>query len=192
MNRNIKAIAANAVIVIMELAGFAVEFHADMFVYYTNLSNMGALIACLFLMIIQITGWKKGEQIALWIKYLVTCMTTVTLVVVICILVPMQGVQLLYRGNLIFFHVLCPLLMFVSFCRLDGGKMNRRKGYIGVIPTLFYALAAIAANYAGVLDGPYPFLRVTRQPFYTSVIWFIVILGLAYAFAAMLLAIHKN
>lgn len=120
-------------------------------------------------------------------------MTTITLSVVVCILAPMQGVQMLYSGNFLAFHLICPILMLVSFLFFDPTIMSGRKNiWLGIVPTLIYAVAAVICNCIGVLDGPYPFLKVREQPIYMSLLWGVVVLGAAWLIAYMLLRLKRQ
>lgn len=119
------------------------------------------------------------------------CMMTVTLVVVICILAPMQGVQSLYSGNLYYFHLACPILLLISFVFFERIKLDRKKVYIGMAPTLIYAAIAIVCNCVGAWNGPYPFLKVREQPIYMSCIWGIVVLGGAWLIAYLLMRLRR-
>lgn len=125
---------------------------------------------------------------AAWLKYLAACMTTVTFLVVVCILVPMQGIEMLYSGNFLYFHLICPLLQLFSFLFFDPVHIEKKKAFPGVLPTLLYAAVTVLCNLLGVLEGPYPFLMVRSQPVWLSAVWCVVILGLSYLIAYLLLA----
>lgn len=63
---------------------------------------------------------------------------------------------------------------------------------IALAPTLAYALAAILLNLCRIIEGPYPFLMVYAQPWYASVMWCIVILGIAGLLASGVLVLHNR
>lgn len=181
------SVIANIIIIAFELMGFAKGIYAEMFLYYTNLSNLIALVACVIVLAGQLTAARDDGRLlrkAHRIKYMATCMTTVTMIVVLCILVPMQGVKMLYAGNFLYFHVICPIMMLVSFACFDGGeRVDAKKAVIGLLPTLIYGVIAVILNCADVIQGPYPFLMVRQQPVWASLLWFTVIIGIAYAVA---------
>ena len=60
-----------------------------------------------------------------------------------------------------------------------------------LIPTLVYALIAITLNLCRVIEGPYPFLMVYAQPWYASVLWCIIILGIAGFLAFVVWKVHN-
>lgn len=196
------ALALNAVILFFEILGFSQGIDLQMFVYYTNLSNLIAMTAAA-LMVIGLLGSSRANgrgrllRIALWYKYMAACMTTVTLIVVVCILVPMQGIGMLYQGNFLYFHLICPLLMLFSTIWMDPAEnaaqgITLQKLLLGLASTLIYAAVTITANCIGVLEGPYPFLMVRSQPVYMSVIWAVVVLGIAFAIAYGILRLKRR
>lgn len=182
----------NLIIVVLEILGFIQGVSLNMFIYYTNLSNLIALMACLFFLYVSISKKESLRNIAGIFKYIATCMTSLTFVVVLCILVPMQGIQMIYQGNFVYFHLLCPILMGISFVFFDDIQLDTNKSLFGLIPTLIYAIIAIVCNLIGVLVGPYPFLMVTKQPVYMSILWCVVVIGLAYGMAYFLLRKKKR
>ena len=64
--------------------------------------------------------------------------------------------------------------------------LDAKSAFTATIPTLIYAIVLIILNILGVVDGPYPFLRVMNQPVYMSFVWFIVIVGGAFFLALLL------
>ncbi len=164
--------------------------------FYTEDSNTLALITCLFLAVYEYQMWK-GQRSVLpgWIqelKYIATVCLTLTFLVVIFILIPLQGgigsaYFFLINGSMLYHHLICPILAFVSFLWFDPmEKRSRREIGMALLPTLVYALVLVILNLAKLVDGPYPFLKVYQQPVYMSCIWVAVILGAAYAIAAIL------
>lgn len=191
--RKTVSIVLNALILLFEAIGFAMGISAEMFVYYTNLSNLIAAAVTLLFLACLLFGFKgKFLKIVSWLKYVAACMTTVTFAVVACILVPMQGVKMLYMGNFYCFHMICPILMLISFVFFEQTDLDKKKAYIGIVPTLIYAAVAVVCNCIGILDGPYPFLRVTKQPIYMSLIWCVVVLGIAWLIAYLLMKFHQK
>lgn len=146
------SILLNALILVCEVASFAAGISAEMFVYYTNLSNFIAAVACFLSLLELFCGFGGRFGKAVWsLKYMATCMTTVTLLVVVCILVPMQGVQMLYSGNFLAFHLICPILMLVSFLLFDSATTSGRKNiWLGV-----KAAANSCENLAAVTESAF-------------------------------------
>ena len=45
------------------------------------------------------------------------------------------------------------------------------------IPTVIYAVVVVILNILKLLEGPYPFLYVYKQPWYISLVWAVGIVG---------------
>lgn len=181
------ALILNIAILVMEIYAFIKEFYynkLEAFKYYTNLSNLFALIASAMFIIFFRNNyeWVKG------LRLIATVMLAVTLIVVITILIPSNGfVKMVLRGQLMFFHVLCPIISIISFVFFESiPKLPTYWNYIAVIPTILYGAIAIILNIKKVWDGPYPFLKVYKQPIYMSIIWAVVIMGGAFGIGALL------
>lgn len=54
-----------------------------------------------------------------------------------------------------------------------------------------YLAAAVILNILRVMEGPYPFLLVYAQPWYLSVLWCVVILGIAAILALGVRALYN-
>ncbi|MDD3214227.1 MAG: hypothetical protein PHY64_11165, partial [Eubacteriales bacterium] len=191
----------NAAIILLELQGLRLSvqaFGVSLVQFYTQDSNLLALAASLTLVFALLKNGKDGS-IPKWVSlfnYMAACCLAVTFVVVVCVLSPMEGeggyTVMLLSGSMLYHHLLCPVLMLFSFVVLEPAPSPARKyALVALAPTAIYAAAAIALNLVGVLDGPYPFLHVTTQPVYESVLWFAVILGGAYAIARLVLIANR-
>ncbi|MBR1393803.1 MAG: hypothetical protein IJ561_08235 [Ruminococcus sp.] len=188
-------VASNAALILLELIGTAISFSnggARNLVYYTVLSNILALISSIAFLISYLRRGGKVSFVAQMMRYFATCCLTVTFLVVVTILVPMaapygNAASVLYKGPQIYHHILCPILSFVSFVFIEQGmKLDRQKLVAGAAPTLAYALVFIVLNYIKAVHGPYPFLYVHEQPWYMSVMWFLVINGIALGFSFLI------
>lgn len=159
--------------------------NGEWYLYFTNLSNIFALIGtCLYLYSLITHQYKR---LASLLKYMGVCVTTLTFLVVVCILVPMQGIQMLYMGNFIFFHLICPILLFISFVFIDAYQLDDNDYKLGILPTVIYSTIVIILNILKIIEGPYPFLMVYQQPIYMSIIWVCVIIGICIIVSKLLL-----
>lgn len=195
--RLIVALSLNAAIVLMEVIGLALSINSSglaMFQYYTQDSNYFALIASTLFVATAATSLKEGTAIPSWVKrlrYMATCCLTLTFLVVLFVLIPMMGFNtayyMLFSGSMLYHHFLCPVIAIVSLVFFEESiPLTRKNLLIAMIPTAFYAVVIIILNVAHVLVGPYPFLHVYEQPVYMSIIWTIVILGMALLIAWLL------
>ncbi len=175
------------------LAGIVTHFIMygwPMMKYYTLLSNIFAIVACFA------TAWfgfcvlfGKTQSHPRWaraLKYLATCTVTMTFLVVVFVLGPMIGLPegwstLLFSKYMIQHHLICPVLCIVTLLFFDPKPEPKPPLHaMALIFTALYGAAAIILNAAGILDGPYPFLRVNAQPLWMSVLWFIILFGIAW------------
>lgn len=191
------ALTANIVIIILELIGTSISLSNEgirNFRWYTVLSNVFALAAsCCYTAAALFCGL---DQLPQWVRLLrcgASVCLSVTFLIVVTVLVPMAvpggtAADVLYKGPQIYHHILCPLISACSFVFLEvppeGGL---RLALYAAIPTLLYAVVLTILNLARVTHGPYPFLFVYEQPWYASVLWFIMIVGLSAGVGAGLL-----
>lgn len=117
------------------------------------------------------------------------------LFVVIFVLMPMireNALIMLYGGSMLYQHTLCPVLAVFSFFIFEIRNPLPKADLIkALIPTLIYAVTAIILNICKIIEGPYFFLMVYAQPWYMSVIWCIVVLGIAGFLAFILWNLHN-
>ncbi|MBP3852991.1 MAG: hypothetical protein J6D18_00315 [Erysipelotrichaceae bacterium] len=188
MEKNLKRIClANAVLAVLEFyaVGFSLWQHGfQMLQYYTELSNLFSGFASLY-MVMQIRKENRVTAEAKGFRYIALCLTTVTFLVVITVLGPMYGYGwILFAGQMLWTHTLCPILSALIFLFLERRpKLEKKQIAYTLVPTLIYGIVAVIGNLTHVIVGPYPFLMVLDQPWWASVLWFIAILAGAYALA---------
>lgn len=196
----ILALIINAAIVILELVALALslmEHGLGNFTFYTQDSNYLAAAASLIYCIHAVKS-LRGEEMPQWVgslRYISVSCLMVTLFVVLLVLMPMSGENalfMLYGGSMLYQHTICPILAAASFFVLEGYEPLPKRAIVkALIPTLAYALAAVVLNVLRVIEGPYPFLMVYAQPWYLSVLWCVVILGIAGILAFGVLILHN-
>ena len=174
-------------VVVGELVGLvlaSLENGWGQFVFYTQLSNYFLLAATM----VHLYFLLKKEPVPKTVnrlKYIATCTTTLTFVVV-AVLLPMYRrpyITFLNGANL-FQHTLCPILGFATLPFMD--PVEKRDSRLALIPTGIYMLVMIPLNYFRVLEGPYPFLKVHNQPWYMSILWFFASSLVAFGIAVLL------
>lgn len=187
--KNKLLILINILIVVFEVIALFYsldEFSYKLFTYYTQYSNLLALLSST-LLLIYLTK-KKMPKWLKFLRYLTTNFLTITFLVVSFILVPMlmfvhgfKSFLMFTYGSMLYHHLLCPILFFISFVFLEKGCPNTKKDYVySIIPTFAYGLIMAILNILQIVEGPYPFLMVEDQPIYLTIIWFIMIFSLAY------------
>lgn len=190
------AVAANASIVALELVGSVMGFSNGLgltnFKWYTVQSNVFALASSVAFLVSYLKHGGKIGYIAGMMRYIASCCLAVTFLTVIFVLAPMaaktgEAAEVLWKGPQKFHHIICPLLTAVSFVFLEQGmSIDRRRIAAACMPTLAYAVVFIILNLLRVTDGPYPFLRVYKQPWFMSVIWFLIMSGVALGSAVLI------
>ena len=182
------SILANLAIVGMELRAIPLSWdgvHAQMFLFYTELSNLFAMGVCFVTAFCQLRALLTGSEMPAWVrtlKYTVTCCLMLTFLTVVFVLAPMYGPDghyvMLLTSSMLYNHFLNPVTALLSFVLLERAPaLPRRADGRAMTPTLVYGGIMLAANVAKVYNGPYPFLYVYEQPLWTSCMWVVVILG---------------
>lgn len=201
-SRLIAALCANALIVIFELIALVlslVDQGLGSFQFYTQDSNYLAMAASLCFCVYGVKQLRGTDKIPSWVRsfrYVTVSCLMVTFFVVILVLMPTMSenaLYMLYGGSMLYQHTLCPILSAVSLFAFEAAeRLPKREILKALIPTLAYAIAAIIFNLCRVIEGPYPFLMVYAQPWYASVLWCVVILGIAGLLASGVLALHNR
>jgi hypothetical protein len=188
----------NIIIIILEMIAFRLSYlmHGLSFLmFYTEDSNLFALLVAIIYVIYLLKG-----NIPNWLrklKYIATGGLLLTFLVVIFILSPSYGPKgyyfMLLSGSMLYQHLLCPILYFISYFIFEPRiKLNNKDVLIAMIPTLIYATIIIILNVLKVIIGPYPFLMVYNQPIYVSILWFLIILGGIYLFYKIIQIISQK
>jgi len=195
--------------------------NARNFIFYTTLSNTFALITSAVYVVGYWRCSKKAKMSNLenvnldnevspkkpqfislphcirTLRFMSSICLTVTFVVVMIVLLPYflpQGTayKYLFSGSQTIFHVICPLLSLLSFFTFEKGLLNTIDVYLATLPTILYGIIFVILNVVKVVEGPYPFLKVYDQPVYASILYFIGILGSAYAFSKLIQWINNK
>ncbi|MBQ1812977.1 MAG: hypothetical protein II119_03395 [Bacilli bacterium] len=189
------AISFNILIVIMEIIAFIITYkqiHTVAIQYYTEDSNLLALISSLIFLIYLLFNKKIPRWLEIF-KYVSTTCLMLTFLVVIFILSPMYNFNyyyMLFSGNLIFHHLLCPIFSFITLIFFDNINVYKKDYLYSVLATSIYAVVLIILNIFKVLEGPYPFLYVYKQPIYISILWFIIIFSITYVINYILMKLY--
>ncbi len=197
----IGALCVNALIVVFEVIAFVlswIEHGFGSFLFYTQDSNYFAMAVSFLFCVYGIKELRGKGVLPEWIdtiRYISVSCLMVTFFVVIFILMPMireNPFIMLYGGSMLYQHTLCPVLAALSFLIFEiRDRLPKTDLIKALIPTLIYAVIAIILNLCKIIEGPYFFLMVYAQPWYMSVIWCIVVLGLAGFFAFILWSLHN-
>ncbi len=189
------AISFNILIVIMEIIAFIITYkqiHTVAIQYYTEDSNLLALISSLIFLIYLLFNKKIPRWLEIF-KYVSTTCLMLTFLVVIFILSPMHNFNydyMLFTGPLLYHHLLCPTFSFITLIFFDNINVYKKDYLYSVLATSVYAVVLIILNIFKVLEGPYPFLYVYKQPIYISILWFIIIFSITYVINYILMKLY--
>jgi len=187
-SKNIKIII-NLSIVILEIIGFILVFRElgiASIEYYTEDSNLLLLISSS----IFLAYLFRDKELPAWfrsLRYVAVVSTTLTLIIVLTVLswtTDLGLYHLIFHESMLYHHTLCPILAILSFVLIE--KYEGLNVIHGLYFTIIYAIIMIVLNVLKIVEGPYPFLLVYKQPIFHSIIWTILILAMTYAIALIL------
>ena len=168
--RSVVALIACLVTVVFALyavAGGMVLYaqHGDrasgLFQYFTTNSNMLTALGAGFIVPFAVEGIRKKRfTYPKWlamIHYCGTICTTLTMVVAVG-MISWFDPELAFGGYNIFLHIVCPLMVLVSFFFVDAGlRFTVRDAVYGIIPLLIYeAVYAYEVLLVGEENGGWP------------------------------------
>lgn len=165
--------------------------------YYTELSNLISGIVLLISSYHTYRYLKEDIEIPEWIRiarFTTVCLTSITFLIALFVLGPTYGyVWILFHGQMIFTHTICPILSFLLFVIFEKEPpLNEKAVIYSLLPTILYGLITIPLNILRVMHGPYPFLYVYEQSWYTSILWVIGILVFAFFLAKGIFYLNRK
>ena len=210
MSKNNKlALVSNVLLVVFGILGFLSIKETNMFFYYTNDSNFLCLIsAFLYVLFLLIKKDKDLPFFVLVLRYMATAALSLTFLTVVFYLAIYDAlgsnnfintyfnslVLYLSKDSFLYYHLLCPIISFVSFTMFEGDRrLNKKKTiYFSLLPTFVYACVLIILNLNGVVSGPYPFLMIGKQEIYVSIVSFVAIFLVNYFGAFFILLLNQK
>ena len=169
---------------------------SDFFLYYTQLSNVAAVISSAMYIAFRNTKSEKLRAAVRGTRYLAACGLTMTFIVVVCIFLPFGGepaaVRLLGSVNGVLHHLVCPVISVVSYVVFEEGVRLRRAFWLPFGATAVYAFTIYTLNYMRLAKAPYPFFEVYDHPFWELVLWFFGLMGLVAGIAAVIMLTNRK
>ena len=174
-----KALIANIILFLMELAGFIVmiAIYKDVKIkYYTNWSNiLGIISAVLFIINYFIKGKNKiFNEVLKYVKLTSVICLVVTFLVVNLTFVPGDHFNFYkwsIKENFFSFHFLSPIIAFVTFMFFEKYDLKIiRDTIIGMIFTIIYSIIISILILAKKVIAPYPFLDYYANSVITNVV----------------------
>ena len=179
----------NVLIIILEIIGLVISIKAlggKVFQYYTQDSNLFLLLTS----IIYLITYNKDKKVISKLKYGATLSVLITFIIVITVLKPTMGLSyhwLLLEDANLFYHTLCPILAVITFLFFDKVEVKGFKDNMyALIFTFIYTVIFVILNILKIVEGPYAFLLVYKNPLWQTIMWFIIIEGGAFLLAKLL------
>lgn len=189
MSKNKPVLVVNLILVIIEIIALIHDifaFGSRLFEWYTIDSNVlqlviSGLIIYYLLRKIAIPGY-------ITILHFISAVgLTVTFLIAAFVLAPEGGIRYYFIENVASInHLIAPALSVISLLFLE--KTEKSSWMIVLYPaaaTLTYGIICLALNAMNILDGPYFFLQVGKQPVGTIVMWFVIIGILCMGFSVL-------
>lgn len=175
----------NLIVLLLEARGLYISITSrkwKILIFYTQLSNLVTAMSSVLYILCPVA---PGVVI---LRYLSTCMLVMTFLVTTCVLIPMGGdaKKLLWSGNGIYHHVLCPVVSTISYV---GFERHSSPVWLPVAVTLVYGIVMLYLNWIRKVDGPYPFFRVHQQSVGKTVLWMVVLMAVMAAISAGVAAV---
>ena len=167
-------------------------FGLAMFKYYTIDSNVLQLVVSVCILICLLRG-KEGPHFLLVLHLICAVCLTVTFMIAAFVLAPQEGFAYYFLSNVApINHFIGPLLSVITFIfTRTGYPLQRRMVIAPAAATLLYGVVTLIMNAAGVLDGPYFFLRIHETPLPTVVLWFVIIAVLTLVLSAIYMRLRS-
>lgn len=191
MSKKKLALIVNIIILVLELIAFGKSLfteHSIAVEYYTNDSNIIALISSLLFIIF----YSKEKEFVKDIRFVSTSCLAVTFLVVIFVLCPMYNFNyklLMFTDNFLIFHTIVPILSIFSYITLED---RSSKNYLCLVFTIIYSIILVTLNILNLVKGPYPFLMVTTQNPLMTLLWGVIIIGGSYVIGICLNTLNKK
>lgn len=163
----------------------------DFWLYYTQLSNVAAVISSAMYIALRNTQNKTLSAVVRGARYLAACSLTMTFIVVMCIFVPFGDTpvmveRMLLHVNGFLHHAVCPVICVISYVWFEEGANTGKAPLIPLIATAIYAFTVYALNIFRLAPAPYPFFAVYEHPVWEIVVWFIGLLLLVAGIALVI------
>lgn len=167
------AFVINFILFILEVISFIITLRKKkepFYLYYTQISNLTCMVSSLMLVIFGQRGWVSV------LRYLSTCMLTITFLITICVLLPLMKTSRLFKGRAFFMHLVCPVLCIVSYIFAEN-HVNMIWAILPVSVSMIYGAILVWLNYKKKFEGPYPFFKVHKNGLKKSVLWMVALIA---------------
>ena len=169
----------NMIIVILEIIAFVHDctvFGLSLFKWYTVDSNLLQLVVSALVVYYCLKKETLPDRITL-IHFISAVGLTVTFLIAAFVLAPEGGIRYYFIENVApINHLIGPALSVISLLFLE--KVKKQPLHIILWPavvSLMYGIVCLVLNALNILEGPYFFLEIGKQPAGVIVMWFAII-----------------
>lgn len=173
-----KSLIFNMLLIIGEISGliWAQVTQGVSIKYYTNLSNIIALISGILFVISYYVNNKILNNISSYFKFISTIGLTVTFLVVIFVLSPQMALTggsyftLVIPNGFIFLHIICPILEIVSFIFFENHTSFKKVRWylLSCLYTFAYGIVILNLVYFTNVEPPYFFLNAKEIGYFQT------------------------
>ena len=111
----------------------------EMFKYFTVDSNLFLGIVTLIFIIYKLNVNTIPKSIFI-LKFMATSAVMLTFIVTLFFLVPQYGFYAMYSNNNLFFHLIVPILSFLSYVFFDNYDNRYKYAIYGILPMFLYSI----------------------------------------------------
>lgn len=179
----------NLILVILETVALIHDitvFGTGLFEWYTVDSNVLQL-AVSGLIVYYVARDRELPEYVTALHFITAVGLTVTFLIAALVLAPEGGIRYYFIENVApINHLIAPALSVLSLLFFE--KARKQKKRVILYPaavSLLYGLICLVLNAAGLLEGPYFFLEVGKQPASLIITWFGIIAALCIALAGL-------
>ena len=137
------------------------SLHYEFLEYFTNLSNLYTSLVAGVLAVFLILNFKKDDySLPRWLSLLHLSAATslgLTASTVLFFLGPTQGFELMYDRDMLFYHLLNPIAIIISYFLMRHPKYYIRCTFWGVAPMALYGIFYSTFVLTGVWEDFYGF-----------------------------------
>ena len=194
MNKPKIALILNIIAFVLGCVGIIVRVVRDIpdfWLYYTQLSNVVAVISSAMFIAFRSSRNEKLRAVVRGVRYLSASALTMTFIVVMCIFIPFGDTpvmvsRLLGHVNGFLHHLVCPVISVTSYVFFERGVRSWKGLLIPFAGTAVYAFTVYTLNFLRLAPAPYPFFEVYEHPVWELVAWFFGLMALITGIAVVI------
>lgn len=194
MNKPKIALILNIIAFVLGCVGIIVRVVRDIpdfWLYYTQLSNVVAVISSAMFIAFRNSRNEKLRAVVRGVRYLSASALTMTFIVVMCIFIPFGDTpamvsRLLGHVNGFLHHLVCPVISVASYVFFERGVRSWKGLLIPFAGTAVYAFTVYTLNFLRLAPAPYPFFEVYEHPVWELVAWFFGLMALITGIAVVI------